>query len=81
MVDPRTDENQENYPDFLDWDTDMCKSMARSFIKALDFEFLMSFTTACRILAVMEDITTRVQSSSIDVYDAFCQGEEVNKDV
>ena len=79
MVDSHTEENQENYPDFLNWDADT-KSMARSFIKALDFEFLMSFTTTHHILAVTEGITTRLQSSSIDAYDAFCQVEEVNKE-
>ena len=71
MVCPTTEENQQNYPDFLDWDNDT-RSKARSLIKALDFEFLMSFTTTYRVLAIMEGITTRLQSSSIDVYDAYC---------
>ena len=63
--------NNESYPDFQDWDNDT-KTEACSLIKALDFEFLVSFTTACRILTIMEGITTRLQSSSIDIYYAFC---------
>lgn len=61
----------ENYPDFQDWDNDT-KTRACCLIKALDFEFLMSFTTTYRVLAIMEGITTRLQCSSIDIYDAFC---------
>ena len=69
MANPGTD---ESYPDIQDWDNDT-KTMACSLIKALDFEFLMSFTTTYRVLAIMEGIiiTTRLQSSSVDIYDAF----------
>ena len=68
MASPGTD---ESYPDFQDWDNDT-KTKACSLLKALDFEFLMSFTTTYRVLAIMEGITTRLQCSSIDIYDAFC---------
>ena len=68
MANPGTN---KSYPDFQDWDNDT-KTKACSLIKALDFEFLVSFTTAYRILTIMEGITTRLQSSSIDIYDAFC---------
>ena len=71
MVCPTTEENQMNYPDFQDWDNDT-RTTACCLIKALDFEFLMNFITMYRVLAIMEGITTRLQSSSIDVYDAFC---------
>ena len=71
MVCPMTEENQKNYPDFQDWNNDT-RTKACSLIKAIDFEFLMSFTTTYRILAIMEGITMRLQSSSIDIYDAFC---------
>ena len=71
MVCPTTEENQVNYPDFQDWDNDT-RTKACCLIKALDFEFLMNLITMYRVLAIMEGITTRLQSSSIDIYDAFC---------
>lgn len=71
MVCPTTKENLKNYPDFQDWDNET-RTKAHSLIKAHDFEFLMSFTTTYHVLAIMEGITTRLQSSSIDVCDAFC---------
>ena len=72
MVCPTTEENQVNYPDFQDWDNDT-RTKACCLIKALDFEFLMNLITMYRVLAIMEGITTRLQSSSIDIYDAFCR--------
>ena len=71
IVCPQSEENQQNYPDFQDWDNDT-KTKACSLMKALDFKFLMSFATLYRVLAIMEGITMRLQSSSIDIYDAFC---------
>ena len=71
MVCPQSEENQQNYPDFQDWDN-YTKTKACSLMKALDFEFIMSFTTIYWVLAIMEGITIRLQSSSIDIYDAFC---------
>ena len=70
MVYPTAEENRRNYPNFQDWDNDT-RANACGFMKAIDFDFLMSFTTIYRILAVMEGITTRLQCSSIDIYDAF----------
>ena len=70
MVYPTAEENRGNYPNFQDWDNDT-RAKACSFMKAIDLDFLMSFTTIYRILAVMEGITTRLQCSSIDIYDAF----------
>ena len=60
MVCPMTEENQKNYPDFQDWNNDT-RTKACSLIKALDFEFQMSFTTTYRILAIMEGITMTLQ--------------------
>ena len=71
MVCPQSEENQKKCPDFQDWDNDT-KTKACSLMKALDFEFLMSFTAIYRVLAIMKYITIRLQSSSSDIYDAFC---------
>ena len=79
MVYPTAEENRRNYPNFQDWDNDT-RANACSFMKAIDFDFLMSFTTIYRILAVMEGITTRLQCSSIDIYDAFCMVRSLKYD-
>ena len=70
MVCPQTEKNRRNYPNLQDWDNNT-RTKACSLTKALDFE-LVSQLRIYHVLAIMEGITLRLLSSSIDIYDAFC---------
>ena len=70
LVCPKAEENRRDYPDFQDWGNDT-RTKACSLIKAIDFEFLMSFTTIYPVLAAMKGIITRLPSSLTDIYGAF----------
>ena len=51
--------------------TETASQWHESLIRGFDFEFIMAFTTTYRVLSIMEGVTTKLQSTSLDVYDAY----------